>query len=133
MSPPSPKSYGSPGKSRPECVHEYRDIGSPTSPLCATIDEDTIPSGSRGRNIIICLDGTHNSFCETNSNVVKLFELLEKSDRQLCYYDSGIGTQQGPWLYGLKKRIAMLTDYAFAWNFHHHVIQAYKFVMDQYQ
>jgi hypothetical protein len=67
------------------------------------------------RNLVICLDGTHNSFCDHNSNVVRLFELLEKSDRQLCYYDSGVGTQQGPWLYGLKKDFAMVTDLAFAW------------------
>jgi hypothetical protein len=26
-----------------------------------------------------------------------------------------VGTQQGPWLYGLKKDFAMVTDLAFAW------------------
>jgi hypothetical protein len=73
------------------------------------------PPRKSPRNLVICLDGTHNSFCDHNSNVVRLFELLEKSDRQLCYYDSGVGTQQGPWLYGLKKDFAMVTDLAFAW------------------
>ena len=52
------------------------------------------PPNRSPRNLVICLDGTHNSFCDHNSNVVRLFELLEKSDRQLCYYDSGVGTQQ---------------------------------------
>lgn len=74
------------------------------------------PTTTTPRNLVICLDGTHNSFCDHNSNVVRLFELLEKSDRQLCYYDSGVGTQQGPWLYGLKKDFAMVTDLAFAWS-----------------
>ena len=85
------------------------------SPLINTHHQHQIKPKQAPRNLVICLDGTHNSFCDHNSNVVRLFELLEKSDRQLCYYDSGVGTQQGPWLYGLKKDFAMVTDLAFAW------------------
>lgn len=127
------------------------------SPLINTHHQHQSKPKPTPRNLVICLDGTHNSFCDHNSNVVRLFELLEKSDRQLCYYDSGVGTQQGPWLYGLKKDFAMVTDLAFAWlvlryaavqaiptyanlgllisfrNFKTHVIDAYRFVMDQYQ
>ena len=54
------------------------------------------------KNIVICLDGTGNQLkAKGNTNVVRLYELLDLSDpeRQVAYYDPGVGTfsAQGTW------------------------------------
>ncbi len=58
-----------------------------------------IQDSNSGRNIIIRLDGTGNKFKENNTNVVKLFRvLIRDNDRQLVYYDPGVGTLAEPGL-----------------------------------
>lgn len=46
-----------------------------------------------GKNIILCLDGTANSFgAGPETNVLKLFRMLEKdSPNQLVYYQREYG------------------------------------------
>jgi len=44
------------------------------------------------KNIVICCDGTGNEFGRSNSNVVKLYKVLERSDEQIAYYHPGVGT-----------------------------------------
>src|SRR6267154_786252 len=50
-------------------------------------NETTMP-----KNIVICCDGTGNEFGDTNSNVVKLYQMLEDSPEQVTYYHPGLGT-----------------------------------------
>lgn len=47
------------------------------------------------RNLVICCDGTSNEIGVLLSNVLKLYRLSEKSERQLAFYQPGIGTPQG--------------------------------------
>lgn len=51
-----------------------------------------------GRTLILCFDGTGNSFTRENTNVVRFFRALEKrrQDEQLCYYQPGIGKLSSP-------------------------------------
>ena len=78
----------------------------------------SLENTSRGRNIVLCLDGTKNHFSSKNSNLIKLFSVLEASENQLVYYDSGVGTYLGvgqSWWTGFKKWLALTADLAFAW------------------
>ena len=43
-------------------------------------------------NIIILRDGTDNNFGRHNTNGVKLYQALESSENQKCFYDPGVGT-----------------------------------------
>lgn len=47
-----------------------------------------------GRNIVICSEGTGNTFDKSVSNVTRLVKLLalDKSQEQIVVYDQGIGT-----------------------------------------
>lgn len=47
----------------------------------------------RPRNLILCFDGTAKYYNDGNTNVIRLFEGLDKNktDRQICYYQPGIG------------------------------------------
>ncbi|KAG8893395.1 hypothetical protein FRC00_010573 [Tulasnella sp. 408] len=47
---------------------------------------------SQPRNLILCFDGTAKYFNDGNTNVIRLFQGLDKmkTDEQLCYYQPGI-------------------------------------------
>ena len=47
------------------------------------------------RNIVICCDGTANEFAEDNTNVVKLYYVLDHDPaRQVTFYHAGLGTME---------------------------------------
>ena len=87
------------------------------------------------RNIVLCLDGTGNQFKEHNSNVVKLFRILDRDERrQLVYYDPGVGTLADP---GYKTPVAKAVNkglgLAFGRGLTRNIEEAYSFLMDHYQ
>ena len=66
-----------------------------------------------GKNIIICLDGTGNQPGKNNSNVARLFRMLErKPGEQIAYYDPGVGTMGDP---TYKTWIARKTNKVLGW------------------
>jgi len=87
------------------------------------------------RNIVLCLDGTSNQFAAVNTNVVKLYAMLDrKRNDQLSYYQPGIGTFPPPSLWARFKRWLVKTlDLAIAWLLPTHVQDAYRFLMRYYQ
>ncbi|QRV84437.1 CVNH domain protein [Ceratobasidium sp. AG-Ba] len=88
------------------------------------------------RSLVLCFDGTSNHFSNKNTNVVKFMELLKKNDpdRQLVYYQTGVGTYAPPGLttkFGLS--VATTLDKGFALFLYQHVIDGYKFLMQTYR
>ncbi|KAG8870724.1 hypothetical protein FRB97_009426, partial [Tulasnella sp. 331] len=85
------------------------------------------------RTLILCFDGTGNSFDDDNTNIVRLFSALDKRrpDKQLCYYQPGIGTyltsasSWSPW----RQAIAKKMDEGFAWYLDSHIMGGYRFLM----
>ncbi len=58
-----------------------------------------------GRNLVVCLDGTNNEYAATNTNVVKLYEMLDRTGAdQITYYQTGIGTLAPPGVWDQAKR-----------------------------
>jgi uncharacterized protein (DUF2235 family) len=64
------------------------------------------------KNIVICCDGTSNQVEGNLSNVLKLFRILPKNERQRVYYNPGIGTigTNDPWT-----RLTQNTKGVFLW------------------
>ena len=87
------------------------------------------------KNIIICCDGTGNQFGEANSNVVKLFSVLEKNDpNQIAYYDPGVGTMTESIIkVSLNQRFKIINGLAFGYGLAKNIEQAYQFLMDNYE
>ncbi len=80
---------------------------------------------------MICCDGTNNEFGPENTNVVRLVQVLERSARQLLYYDPGVGTLPEPGVWGrLGKRISTLLELAFGTDLVRKVEAAYAYLMD---
>ncbi len=86
-----------------------------------------------GRNIVILCDGTSNEISEDRTNVLRLYGTLEKSDRQLVFYDPGVGTfgAANSWSYFYRKTIevwGLITG----WGLDHNVKEAYRFLAETY-
>ncbi|KAL0958322.1 hypothetical protein HGRIS_000467 [Hohenbuehelia grisea] len=88
-----------------------------------------------GRNLVVCIDGTANQFSKKNTNVVELYSRLTKDDKQLTYYDSGIGTYaKEEWSYTyFKQRVNHKIDEAIAWNFKRIILSAYQWLSENYR
>jgi uncharacterized protein (DUF2235 family) len=87
------------------------------------------------KNIVVCLDGTNNQYDATNTNVVKLYTMLDRvAIDQLSYYQPGIGTMAPLGLRGRVKRwFITRLDLAVAWLLEDHVTDAYRFLMRYYE
>ena len=82
---------------------------------------------------VMCFDGTGDAFDGDNSNVVQLFSMLKKGDKnqQLVYYQAGIGTYTIPQIATpFYANISKTIDLMFANNLNHHVMGGYEFLME---
>ncbi|KAI9508334.1 hypothetical protein F5148DRAFT_923284 [Russula earlei] len=87
------------------------------------------------RNIILCFDGTGDEFCDKNTNIIRLFSILRVDcpKLQVCYYQAGIGTYFKPSAVSpIFRGVAGLLDQGFAWYLSEHIIEGYKFLMQNY-
>lgn len=85
------------------------------------------------KDLVLCLDGTGNEFGDSNSNVVKLYATLGKSERQLCYYHPGLGTRGDPnALTKLAKWWTKVLGMAFGYGMSRDLADAYSFLMAEY-
>lgn len=89
------------------------------------------------KNIVICLDGTSNRVRgERNTNVVRLFGLLDLDDRsrQVAYYDPGVGTFSSPGAWTPLARTASRTaGLLFGAGLRQNLGEAYCFLMQVYE
>lgn len=87
------------------------------------------------KNIVICLDGTANEPEREHSNVARTFDLLIRDpDRQVTYYDPGVGTM------GDRAATSRLGQLLTRWGgvfFGHgvqdNIAEAYQFLMSTYE
>ena len=90
------------------------------------------------RNIIICLDGTSNKFGRDFTNVLRLFDSIQRNTpEQVAYYDPGVGTLPQPGLANpvkwLKWKLWNLADLAVGWGLEQNVEEAYQFLMNVWE
>ncbi|HST47529.1 DUF2235 domain-containing protein [Jatrophihabitans sp.] len=89
------------------------------------------------KNVVVCLDGTGNQLkAKGNTNVVKLFQMLDLSDpgRQVAYYDPGVGTFSAggawtPWT----QRASRLTGLAFGTGLKTNLGEAYTYLLHNFE
>ena len=90
-----------------------------------------------GKNIVVCLDGTGNQLkAKGNTNVVRLFEMLDLSepDKQIAYYDPGVGTfsAQGAWT-PIARRLSKLAGLAVGLGLRANLGEVYTYLMQHYE
>ena len=86
------------------------------------------------KNIVVCLDGTGNEIGIKMSNVLKLYRILERSEKQAVYYDPGVGTlgQEKTWGRSIQ-RFKGFIGLAFGYGLDDDVIAAYHFIAMNYE
>jgi len=87
------------------------------------------------KNLVICFDGTSNKYSANNTNVVRLYQLLERgAANQVVYYQTGIGTLSPPgFLWPIKRWLIEKVDLAVAWLLEDHVVAGYRYLMRNYE
>lgn len=86
------------------------------------------------KNIIICCDGTSNDITGTPTNVLRLYRSLRRSDSQLTYYDSGVGTLPDPsMLTDPGKALGKKLDMAVGYSVKSQVCKAYRFLTRRWE
>ncbi|KAJ7022588.1 hypothetical protein C8F04DRAFT_1137769 [Mycena alexandri] len=93
-----------------------------------------VPPENKNRCLILCFDGTGDSFDADNSNIVNFVSALKKDERtkQMVYYQSGIGTYGGKMASPAANKISLTLDAMIAWNLDSHVMAGYEFLMQNY-
>jgi uncharacterized protein (DUF2235 family)/membrane protease YdiL (CAAX protease family) len=87
-----------------------------------------------GRNIVICLDGTGNEIGSNLSNVLKLYRMTVKDEKQLVYYDPGVGTVGKPgWWSGAKQITEQVLGLALGLGLDSNVLDAYSWLCRTWQ
>ncbi len=97
----------------------------------------------KGRNIVILCDGTGNELGGALSqhvrdirisNVLKLFRIAQKGQRQLVYYSQGIGTIGRPnWLMRFRQKTAGVIGLVTGYGLDDNVLGAYRFLVENWE
>ncbi len=87
------------------------------------------------RNIVICFDGTNNEFGKEDTNVVRVARVLKRNpQRQLLYYDPGVGTLPEPgWATKIGQKISTIYGLAVGAGMIGNVEEAYSYLMNTWQ
>jgi len=87
------------------------------------------------KNIVICCDGTGNQFGDANSNVVKLYQVLNRNaGAPVAYYHPGVGTLGAKnALTVLGKAWTQVRGLAFGYGLSDNIADAYRFLMQVYE
>ena len=88
------------------------------------------------RNIVVCCDGTGNEYGKKNTNVVEVYKTLdlEYPEKQIAYYDPGVGTMGDPALStGVGKTVNKGLGLAFGRGMTRNMEDAYRYIMNSYR
>lgn len=86
------------------------------------------------KNIVLCCDGTNNEITGDSTNVLRLFRTLIRDERQIAYYDAGVGTLADPAaITRTRKLISRKLDSALGLTVHENFCEAYRFLARTYQ
>lgn len=85
------------------------------------------------KNIVICCDGTNQDITSESTNVLRLFRSLERSERQLTFYDAGVGALSDPTVMTKFGRLMRRNiDAAIGHSVRDNACRAYQFLANHY-
>ena len=97
------------------------------------------PNPSReGKNIVLCFDGTNNAFLGAQTNVYRLYSLLDH-DAQATFYAPGVGTLRRSTVFTrvrfstLRRSLQEIWGLAFGFGIYEDVGEGYRFLMNHYR
>lgn len=93
------------------------------------------PPYNTGKNLLVFCDGTNNEFSQDNTNVVRLLSsAVRLTDRQIAFYDPGVGTFPAPGAWTpFAKLVTKLLGSAVGYGLTDNVATCYDFLMRNYK
>jgi uncharacterized protein (DUF2235 family) len=87
------------------------------------------------KNIVVCCDGTANEFAKHNTNVVKLYSVLQHDGgTQVTYYHPGLGTMEPAGaLTTMTRQMTKMMGMAMGYGLSHDIRDAYVFLTRVYE
>ena len=87
------------------------------------------------KNIVICCDGTAGTIqTDALSNVILMYRILQKNEKQLLYYDPGMAVLGNPTPYlWLKKWLQRALIGVLGFGVDESVLKAYRFLLHNYE
>lgn len=90
-----------------------------------------------GKNIVICFDGTGNQIrAAGNTNVARGYDMVvhDLTDRQISYYDPGVGTDPAVGTYAPAGQfVARILGFAFGIGLRAKLAQAYTYLIERWE
>ena len=115
----------------------------PATPVTGEAKPKTATRKTAGRNLVVLLDGTGNELGGALSdqvsdirisNVLKLYRIAQKGERQLVYYAPGVGTiGRVDWLYRWKQKFLAVVGLATGYGLDANVLGAYRFLAENWR
>jgi len=85
------------------------------------------------KTLILLLDGTSNTISDQRTNILRLYGCLRKSDKQVVYYDPGVGTIGGLGTWSrLAQEASEIWGMATGMGIDDNVKEAYRFLVENY-
>jgi len=87
------------------------------------------------KNVVVCCDGTANEFAKHNTNVVKLYSVLQHDPaRQVAYYHPGLGTMEPAGaLTTFARKVTKILGMAIGYGLSNDIRDAYTFIMNTFE
>ena len=86
------------------------------------------------RKLIVCLDGTGNEIEKNESNILRLFKSLKRTNQQLVYYHPGVGTlDTHPFARAFLTKPKQVLGLIAGLGLETNVLRAYEFLCENYQ
>jgi len=86
------------------------------------------------RKIVVCLDGTGNEIETNESNVLRLYKTLKRTEDQLVYYHPGVGTiDTNPFAKLFWSKPKLIAGLIFGAGLETNVLRAYEFLCKHYR
>jgi uncharacterized protein (DUF2235 family) len=85
------------------------------------------------RKIVVCLDGTGNEIEKNESNILRLYKCLKRSDDQLIYYSPGVGTINSRPFAQVTSKPALIAGLVFGKGLEENILRAYEFLCRHHQ
>ncbi|KAF9460648.1 hypothetical protein BDZ94DRAFT_888541 [Collybia nuda] len=94
-----------------------------------------LPSEHTARTLVLCFDGTGNEIDKDHTNVSQFFAMLRKDDcqKQMVYYQTGIGTYTNKKFGPIASVMAKTFDSMFGGGIDSHIKDGYEFLMQNYR
>ena len=87
------------------------------------------------KNVVVCCDGTANEFAKHNTNVVKLYSVLQHDPaRQVTYYHPGLGTMEPAGaLTTFARKLTKILGMAIGYGLANDIRDGYTFIMNNFE